>query len=106
MLDLSTLTAADFQQYVHQPFEICLHEDAEPIVLHLEKVTEFQPQSGTRCGFSLEFLGPASAQYLRQGLYPLKAADMPVLEIFITPNGPARAPGAALNRMRYEAIFN
>ena len=106
MIDLSTLTIADFQTHLNQTFRV--HIPAiDPIDLELHKVSEMgRPMiaeaeaDGRRRPFSLLFLGPPSDRYLLQATYTLEHEQLGELLMFLVPLGPN-----AERRMRYEAVF-
>lgn len=106
MVDLSKLTAADFEAHLHQAFRIHI-PTLDPIDLELHTISELGPRmsaeseaEGRRRPFSLIFLGPPSNQYLQQAIYTLVNEQMGELQLFLVPLGPTQE-----GRMRYESVF-
>jgi hypothetical protein len=106
VVDLSKLTHADFEQYLHQAFHVYI-PTLDPIDVELHKVGQLGPRTsaeaeadGRRQPFSLVFLGPSSNQYLAQAMYTVEHEQLGKLMLFLVPLGPTPE-----GRMRYEAVF-
>ena len=97
---LDKLRSVDFVPLLHQMFRVQLNGTA-PLDLELISVTELGAPygAGRRAPYSLIFLGPVSADYLRQDIYHLENGKMEAIDLFIVPLGPAQG------RMQYEAIL-
>ena len=96
---LERITHEDFARRLHDRFQIEL--DAMTLDLELVSVepAQMEVEDGRRQPFSLVFCGIEDA-LLPQRLYPLRHAELGILEIFLVPIGPDED-----GRMRYEAVF-
>jgi hypothetical protein len=97
MVDLASLTAADFTPLIGDRFDLA---GASPSVrLELRSVEEGHHYGGRRRSFSLLFVGP-EAPALTQGVWQLEHETFDdELEIFLVPIGPGPTGP------RYEAVF-
>lgn len=95
-VDLISLSAADFRDYLGSQFEL---PDA-PFKSELLEVNDLPAEgmSGVREPFSLIFRGP-SDQTLPQGTHRLEHDKLGSLELFLVPVGPDE------DGMLYEAVF-
>jgi hypothetical protein len=96
VVDLATLTAADFEPLLGDPFIVA---GIEPVTrLELRSVDEGRRAFDHRRSFSLVFVGP-EAPTLSQGTWPLVHDAFGRIELFLVPIGPGP------DRPRYEAVF-
>ena len=96
-MDLTTATAADFEELVGQRFSVSEVDDCE---LLLDQVDVLVKQDESpRQPFALVFKGE-HAEPLQQQTFELRNADVGTLQLFLVPVGPTE--GGFL----YEAIFN
>jgi hypothetical protein len=101
MSDLKTLTHAQFESCVHQPFHID-GKNAGPIEAELIEVETrgvLDPGIQRRRPFSVIFRGPMEP-ILPQSIYAMKNEILGNLEVFLVPIGPDK------HGMRYEAVFS
>lgn len=115
LIDLNTLTVEHFRSHLQQPFETTVLAQIarqaptqQTLALALAEATALNSPNlpGARQGFSLMFVGPSSTHHLPQRTYALSHPDLGVIDIFLTPIGPATDQHADPSRMRYQAIFN
>jgi hypothetical protein len=98
VIDLATVTAADFTALEVPEFARVVAEGEPPISLTLIAVSPGRPREGGRDPFSLTFTGPADIT-LQQGIHPLTHPELGDVELFLTPVGQAGPDWA------YEAVF-
>lgn len=96
MVDLTALTAADFEPLVGDSFGVA--GTAPSVQLELCAVDEGRRSFDHRRSFSLVFVGPDTPA-LAQGVWPLEHEAFEGLELFLVPIGPG--PTGRL----YEAVF-
>jgi hypothetical protein len=98
MLDLATVTCAQFAGCLNQDFELVFPDGALAVKLSEARPLGARPES-PREPFALTFLGPAKLR-LPQGTYKMRNSTLGEMEIFIVPIGADPKSSA------FEAIFN
>jgi hypothetical protein len=98
VIDLATVTAADFAALEVREFTRVVADGEPPVSLTLTEVRPGRPREGGREPFSLTFTGPVDIT-LQQGIHPLRHPEVGDLELFLTPVGQAGQDRA------YEAVF-
>jgi hypothetical protein len=98
VIDLATVTAADFEALTDRQFERVAGEGQPALAVRLTEVRRGQPWPGGRDPFALTFVGPADVT-LEPGIQPLRHAQIGDLELFLTP------VAADAQTRTYEAVF-
>lgn len=99
MVDLSTLTVADFEPHLNTAFQIHYGQGETLGVTLVEAKTRGTGLPDQRHGFAL-LLQSTINNYLQQGIYHITHEALEPMELFIVPVGPNQTG------MRYEIIFN
>jgi hypothetical protein len=98
VIDLATVTAADFAALEVREFTRVVAAGEPPVSLTRTEVRPGRPRDGARDPFSLTFTGPADITLL-QGIHPLRHPELGEVELFLTP------VGQAAQDLAYEAVF-
>lgn len=99
MVDLSTLTVADFEPHLNTVFQLHYGNGETLEVTLVEARTRGIGTPDHRQGFSL-LLQSTINDYLQQGIYHITHEVVEPMDLFIVPVGPNQTG------MRYEIIFN